>query len=376
MAELWIAPKLLFDDGRLLSGMAVQVASGCAVQVAKQEDCDAAIHIPHTIAPGFVDLQVNGGGGVLLNTSPHLEGIMAIAKAHHALGTVAIMPTVITDAPEVLEAAADAAIAARDLAGVVGLHIEGPHIDPQKRGTHAEAYVRPLDATTLQVIAELRAAEVTVLITLAPEAATPDQITALTGQGVIVSLGHSNCDARTARAAFAAGASCVTHLFNAMSQMQGRAPGLTGAAIRSTAYVSMICDGVHVADDMLGLALDARPSPDLSFLVSDAMPTVGGPDHFTLYDQDIRLDAGRLVNEEGNLAGAHTTMAEGVTRLVQKVGRTPETALRMAISTPARVVGAPKLAQVAGRTLSDLMVLDGELNLIGSLAAVIDNQHA
>ena len=379
MPEHWIVADQVFDGETLLKGMALCIVDDVVVALAPATEIPQGaqtVVVHGTVTPGFVDLQVNGGGGVLFNHATSATGISQIAAAHHALGTVAIMPTIITDAPRVMEAAAKAALAVKDAPHFAGLHIEGPHIDPAKRGTHDAGFIRPLDDATIQIVRTLRAADIAVMITLAPEAAQLAQITELAAIGATVSLGHSNCTASVAKSAFEAGASCVTHLFNAMSQMQGRAPGLVGAAINSEAYVGTICDGVHVADEMIGLVLRARPAPDRSFIVSDAMPTVGGPDRFTLYDQEIRVQAGRLINTEGRLAGAHTTMAEGVARLVQNVQLPLQSALRMAITVPARVIGAPHLRQITGRIATDMVVLDAILRLRGTVQDAIDNQRA
>lgn len=374
MTDIWLAPDQVFDGGILHTGMALHVQGGRATTLAARDIPEDAKprRIAGTISPGFVDLQVNGGGGVLLNQTPTPEGMRQIAAAHRSLGTTAILPTVITDTPEVLEAAADAALAvfadAGPKDGILGLHIEGPHIDVARRGTHAERHIRPVDDHTVNIVSWLRAAGVPVMITLAPEAATLAQISALAATGAVVSLGHSDCSAEQAHAAFAAGANCATHLFNAMSQMAGRAPGLVGAVINSQAYAGIICDGIHVSDAMIGLAIRGRPQADLMFLVSDAMATVGGPDHYELYGKTITLKDGMLVNSEGSLAGAHVTQAEGLARLVSHVGITPEAALRMVVSTPARVIGAGGLAKVEGRNPADLVVLDADMAWQGSLA--------
>ncbi len=269
-----------------------------------------------------------------------------------------VLPTVITDAPEVLARAVDAALAVQGAPGVLGLHIEGPHLSQPRRGTHAARWVRPFEAATLAHVVRLRAAGVFVKITVAPEAVTPEEVAALAATGAVVSIGHSDATAEEVRALLAAGASCFTHLFNAMSPMLNRAPGVTGACINSTAYAGVICDGIHVADEMVGLAVRARPVPGRMFLVSDAMSTVGGSDRFTLYGQEIRLVEGRLVNAENSLAGAHVTMAEGLRRLIAIVGVAPEVALDMAVAAPARLIGQPGLARPTGRALADLVLLD------------------
>jgi N-acetylglucosamine-6-phosphate deacetylase len=220
----------------------------------------------------------------------------------------------------------------------------------------------------MQVVRRLRDADIPVLLTLAPEATKPGQIAALARMGVIVSLGHSDATADQARAALAEGARTFTHLFNAMSPLTHRAPGLVGAALNSTVPVGLICDGIHVVDEVLALSLRARSAPDLFYIVSDAMPTVGGPDQFRLYDMDLRVQDGRLVNPEGSLAGAHVTMAESVARLVAQVGIPLETALRMAVTVPAHLLGRPDLAALDGRDAADLLLLDGTHAPAGTLA--------
>ncbi|WP_439154070.1 N-acetylglucosamine-6-phosphate deacetylase [Yoonia sp.] len=374
MTDHWLVPDAVFDGHILRRGMALRVVDGVVTDLQPRSDLPANAQtrvVMGTVTPGFVDLQVNGGGGVLFNHDPTPEGIAAIVAAHRACGTVAMMPTVITDAPEVLARAGQAAIAARDLPGFSGLHIEGPHIDLTRRGTHQADFIRPMDDTTLDLVTDLRRHGIAVMITLSPAAATPAQIGALAATGAIVSLGHSDATAAQTQVGFDAGARAVTHLFNAMSQMQGRAPGVVGAAINSDAHLGVICDGVHVDDMMLALAIRARPLSDRMFLVSDAMPTVGGPDHFQLYGQDIRLRDGRLINAQGNLAGAHVTQAQGVARLIGRVGITPQDALRMAITTPANLIGADHLARIVGRQISDTVVLDAAyaLSAIGNHAA-------
>ena len=367
--DTWICPDTVFDGATLLRGQAMAIRDGrvAAIMPASRLTADAPRqNVVGCITPGFLDLQVNGGGDVLLNSSPTAAGMAAIAAAHRRFGTVGIMPTLITDAPEVLDQAADAAIAALGQPGILGLHIEGPHISVARRGTHAARFIRPLDDRTMNVVRGLRLAGVAVLITVAPEAVQPGQIAELAAMGAVVSLGHTDADANTARAALAEGASCFTHLYNAMSPMQSRAAGVTGACINATAYAGIICDGVHVADEMVALALRARPKADTTFLVSDAMPTVGGSDRFTLYGDEIRLEGGRLVNKAGSLAGAHVTMAESVARLINAIGISPEAALRMAVTVPAKIANADPLASPIGRKLDDLLVLNADWQVAGS----------
>jgi N-acetylglucosamine-6-phosphate deacetylase len=319
---------------------------------------------------------VNGGGGVLLNANPTPDGMTAIAAAHRRYGTTWIMPTLITDAPDVLERLTESAIAARRTKGILGLHIEGPHIAVQRRGTHAERFIRPLDDLTIACVERLRTADVAVMITLAPEAVAPGQIARLVELGAVVSIGHSDTTSDAVRQSLAEGASCFTHLFNAMSPLLHRSPGVVGGALNSSAYAGIICDGIHVADELVGLAIRARPVPDRMFIVSDAMPTVGGPDRFRLYDMELHLEGGRLVNSEGSLAGAHVTMAESVRRLIGVVGVDPALALRMATSIPAAVMGLPEFGELVGRPIDEVLVLDRDWVFTGSLAATRERQFA
>lgn len=366
---LWLCPEHLFDGQSLLAGHAVGLRQGRVADLCLLADLPGGAlrrDIAGTLSPGFVDLQVNGGGGVLLNNDPTAAAMAAIAGAHRPLGTVALLPTLITDAAPVLARAVEAALQARGTRGVCGIHIEGPHLSLARRGTHDPAYVRTFEPETLAHVRRLRSAGVAVMITVAPEAATPADIAALAETGAVVSLGHSDAGAETTRAALAAGASCFTHLYNAMSPMLNRSPGMTGAAINSAAHAGIICDGIHVADEMVGLALRARPVPDRMFLVSDAMATVGGPDSFALYGRTIRQVDGRLVNAEGSLAGAHTTMAQSLQRLISVVGVAPEEALRMAVTVPARLMGQEHLAGIAGRDASDLVILGRDWAFAGA----------
>jgi N-acetylglucosamine-6-phosphate deacetylase len=369
--EHWLCPDVMFDGATLLRGMAIGLLDDHVTEVRAVSDIPQGAQcreVRGLVTPGFVDLQVNGGGGVLLNTTPTVTAMVAIAAAHRQFGTVGILPTVITDRAEVLALVAQAALAAKGCTGILGLHIEGPHIALARRGTHAQDLVRPMDDATISIVRALRLAGISVMITLAPEAATTAQIAELAATGAVVSLGHTDATAEQTRAALAAGANSFTHLFNAMSPMLSRAPGVVGAAINSDAFVGLICDGIHVADEMVGLAIRARPVTDAMFLVSDAMPTVGGPDQFDLYGQKVQLVEGRLLNAEGSLAGAHVTMAESVARLVNVVGVEVAAALRMAVTVPARVIGRPDMAQIAGRDAADLLVLDSGLAVVGTCA--------
>lgn len=355
-----ISADLCLVGGRLQPGLAVETDGRTVTALRPLRDGDRADMHLGILAPGLTDLQVNGGGGVLVNTDPSPAGLRAIRRAHLALGTAAILPTVITDAPRVLEAAADAAIACNGEPGLAGLHIEGPHIAVEKRGTHDARFIRPLDQATMAVLRRLRDADVPVLLTLAPELADPALLHQAADMGVVLSAGHSMASAAQARQAMADGVSMFTHLFNAMPQIRSRDPGIVTAAILSEAWTGLIADGIHVDWDVLRLTMAARPCPDRCFLVSDAMPTVGGPDHFTLYGQEIRVVDGRLVNAEGALAGAHVSLLDCVLRLHRNTGLPLEAALRMAGEIPRRAMRLPPLDLAPGLAVENLLMLQAE----------------
>ena len=362
-AEL-LLPDLVFHNGDLLADKVVHVSAGRITQIESRPDADIANgqHIPGILSPGLVDLQVNGGGGVLFNSAPSPDGLRQIIAAHRSLGTARLLPTVITDRKEVLEQAVEAVISAWGMPGVAGIHIEGPHIAPAGRGAHALEYVRPLDAETITMVARLRSRYIPTLITLAPEAADAAQIAALAETGAVVSLGHSDASFAAACAALDAGATCFTHLFNAMSQMSGRDPGMVGAALHSTAYAGFICDGHHVSDTMVKIAYAAKRCPERLFLVSDAMPTVGGPRVFDLYGNTVSLQDGKLINNSGTLAGAHISMAQSVQRLVSVLNIEPAVALRMAIDTPGQLMKSDSFSSCIGESNDDCLVWTRDLS--------------
>jgi N-acetylglucosamine-6-phosphate deacetylase len=339
----WLVPERLFDGETLDTGRAVRIVAGRIDDlhpVVEAGRDDLPVWRTNGLAsPGFFDVQVNGGGGVMVNGTPTADGLRAIAAAHRPGGTTAILPTLITDAPEVMEKAVSAVIAAVGRDGIVGVHLEGPHISVARKGAHNPRFIRPIDDDTLSCVRRLRAANVPVLLTLAPECVPPGTIASLRAMGVVVSLGHTAADAATTWAAIAEGARAVTHLYNAMTPITSREPGVVGAALDSDLYCGFIADGHHVDDAVLRLAIRSRPMVGRMVLVSDAMSTWNGPDHFTLYGETIRLEGGKLVNSIGSLAGVHTDMATSLRRLVDVVGVPLEDALKMATANPSRLMG-------------------------------------
>ena len=258
----------------------------------------------------------------------------------------------------------------------MGIHIEGPHISQGRRGTHSAELIRPFDERTFATLCRLRDANISTKLTLAPEVVDPETVHRIAKLGVIVSIGHTVASNAQTWAAIDAGASCATHLMNAMPPLINRDPGPVVAIMNAGLACGIICDGIHVEDEMIKLALRAHTHPERIFLVSDSMPTIGGPDQFDLYDMTVRLREGQLINSEGSLAGAHITQAEGVARLVNAIGFNVVDALHMAIDAPANMMGRSDLKNVDGRAISDLVVLSKCARQTTMLSAHLEKKWA
>jgi len=314
------------------------------------------------LSPGFVDLQVNGGGGVMFNDSPDVNTLATIAAAHRGLGTAAFLPTLITDTPDHTDAAIASVVAAIDqnMPGVIGLHLEGPHLSIARKGAHDGALIRPMQDRDLATLLAAADRIPNLMVTVAPENATPAQIKAMSGAGILVSLGHSDSDYDTAMAAFDAGARCATHLFNAMSQPQARAPGLVGAALdHRNAASGLIADGVHVHPAMIRMALASNKGPSDVFLVTDAMATAGSKiTGFRLNGREILRDRGRLTLADGTLAGADLTMPQAIRFMVKEVGDPLERALARATVIPASLLRD----KTVGMNAKDMIWINDDLS--------------
>ena len=295
------------------------------------------------LVPGFVDLQVNGGGGVMLNDRQDVETIRTICAAHAPFGTTALLPTLITDTREITAATVEAgAQAAREhVPGFLGLHLEGPHLSIARKGAHDPALIRPMDDADEAALIAAHKKVPHLLTTVAPESVTPERIARLAAAGIVVSLGHSDTTYASAAGAARAGASMVTHLFNAMSQIGNREPGLVGAAIDTgTLYAGLIADGIHVDPAAMRIALRGKSGPAKIFLVTDAMATIGTDmQSFTLNGRLIKRENGSLRLEDGTLAGADLDMISAVRFVHDKIGVGLEEALRMASLYPAKAMG-------------------------------------
>ncbi|UNK42163.1 N-acetylglucosamine-6-phosphate deacetylase [Luteimonas sp. S4-F44] len=320
------------------------------------------------LLPGFVDAQVNGGGGVLFNNAPTVEAIATIAAAHRRFGTTALLPTLISDDVEVMReaiAAVDAAIAA-GVPGVIGIHLEGPYIAPERRGTHDAGKFRVPGADEIALATSLRGG--VTLVTLAPERVPADTVRALVAGGAIVAAGHTAATWAQARAGLEAGIRGFTHLYNAMSPLQGREPGAVGAALEDRkAWCGIIVDGAHVHPASLRIALAAKPRGKV-FLVTDAMPPVGA-DHpdYVLYGETITAVDGVVRNAAGALAGSALDMMAAVRNTVRTLDVPLDEAARMAATYPAQFLGLDdRLGRIAPGLRADFALVDDTLSLRGT----------
>lgn len=282
---------------------------------------------------------MNGGGGVLLNEEPTVEGLRQICAAHAKFGTTALLPTLITDTYEITAATVEAGkqAAAEGVPGFLGLHLEGPHLSLARKGAHDPALIRPMDAADLDLILSCQGHFGALISTIAPENVTAAQVLALADAGIIVSLGHTDASYATAADYAKAGARSVTHLFNAMSQLGHRQPGVVGAALDiGTLHAGLICDGIHVDPAAMGVALRAKKGPGRIFIVTDAMSPIGTDmQSFTLNGREILRRDGRLTLADGTLAGADIDMISSVRFVHERLGLPLEEAIRMASLYPA-----------------------------------------
>lgn len=356
----------IFDGESFLTGHAVVVEGGrIAALLPLDQAPPVSRALEGTLVPAFLDLQVNGGGGVLVSGATGVADLERVCAAHRALGSAGVLPTLITDTAEATASVIAAGVKAAwaGVPGFLGLHLEGPHLDPRRKGAHDPDLIRPMDGADLDRLCRAARDLPALMITLAPEAATPEQIQALSQAGAIVSLGHSDCSFEVALAAFRAGARCATHLFNAMSQFGHRSPGLVGAVLTGTCATGLIADGVHVHPAAMSLALAARP--DGIFLVTDCMAFAGTDlTEMTLHGRQVLRRDGRLTLADGTLAGADLTLPDAVARLVRTLGVPEGRALRMASAIPAALIGrAADYGAIRPGARAEMLLLDPDMRL-------------
>lgn len=326
----------LFDGQNFLDDQVLTITNG-VISAIDADISHVDIKAAGLVVPGFIDLQVNGGGGALFNDSPSLDKLKTIIAAHTKFGTTAMMPTLITDKIEVMEQAADALAEAitEKVPGIVGIHFEGPHLSLAKKGTHCAELIRPISEAEWQVLSRKDIGQV--MITLAPETVSTPDIARMVTLGIKVCLGHTNANFMTAQKAVDAGATGFTHLFNAMSPLQGREPGVVGCALlNDNTQAGLIVDGHHVDYASCQLAIKAKPAGGI-FLVTDAMPPVGTDiKEFPLYDKTVYVENGKLTSSTGELAGSSLDMATAVKNTHLELKVPLDEALRMASLYPAQ----------------------------------------
>lgn len=368
MAEALVNGRVLIDDG-FAKSRAVVIDSGRIHSIVDEDDLPrdfARFDLQgQTLVPGFIDTQVNGGGDRLFNDDPSVETIAAIGAAHRRFGTAGFLPTLISDDAAKIEAAMEAARAAiaQRVPGVLGVHIEGPFLNVEKKGIHDAAKLRPISDDDIALLSRPTGGKT--VVTLAPESVPLEAIRRLADAGVIVCAGHTNASADCIAEALRYGLRGFTHLFNAMSQMTAREPGVVGAAlIDELSWCGIIVDGHHVDPRVLKLALRAAPLSRF-MLVSDAMPSVGGTKGFTLDGQPISVVDGKCVNADGTIAGSDLDMASGVRNAVSMLGLDLADAVAMASAHPAAFLDLDhQLGRIEPGYRANLVLLDGDLQVV------------
>ncbi|GGD00710.1 N-acetylglucosamine-6-phosphate deacetylase [Aquisalinus flavus] len=367
-AALWNGTILA--DRQFLSGMAVLIEDGLITDIIAESDIpdDSDRHDlgGATVLPGFIDIQVNGGGGVLFNDAPTVETIRQIGAAHRQFGTTGFLPTLISDDLDVVAAALSATAHAMEegVPGVLGIHLEGPFLSSDRKGIHDPDKFLTLQEQHLDVLTPLP--QGVTMMTVAPEQIAPALIRRLTERGIVVSLGHSNADHAQTRAALDHGATGFTHLFNAMSSITAREPGVVGTALDDAeSWCGLILDNIHVAPAVLRIAFRAK-SLDKYILVTDAMPSVGMTDKsFALQGRQIRVENGVCVNEEGTLAGSDLSMDRAVRNgaAFDEVGLID--AVRMASANPAAFLGLDRqIGTIAPGKKASLVAVNDKLDIL------------
>jgi len=335
MSYFRLHAKRLFDGQNYCDNQVLTIKEGVIIEI-DNDITRIDAFADGLIVPGYIDLQVNGGGGELFNDSPSLNSIKTIIQAHSQYGTTGMLPTLITDKIEVMAQAADAmALAiAEKVPGILGIHFEGPHLSIAKKGAHIAEHIRPISTDEWQILTRKDIGQI--LVTLAPETVSTEDISRMVSLGIKVCLGHTNADYKTTQAALDAGADGFTHLYNAMSPIQGREPGVTGCALlNDKASCGIIVDGLHVDYASCKLALKTKPAGSV-FLVTDSMPPVGTNEtEFTLVGKKVTLADGKLTSTTGELAGSVLDMATAVENTHIGLGLSLDEAIRMATQYPA-----------------------------------------
>ena len=379
MYQALINGRVLCDEG-LVSDRVVLIGDERIVGVVSPDDPRCASTITRDLnggylLPGFIDTQVNGGGGVLFNDDPSVATIRTMAAAHRRFGTTSLLPTLISDDLAVIARAIDAVRTAisSNVAGVIGVHLEGPFLNEARKGTHDASKFRVLDPSVQALLSSLKIGKT--IVTLAPEMTTPGMIAAIAAQGVVISAGHTNATFAEMENALRHGVTGFTHLFNAMSPLGSREPGVVGAALLDeNSWCGIIVDGHHVSSAALQIALRCKRH-DRFMLVTDAMANVGTTQtSFLLQGKKIIVRDGRCVDEQGTLSGSALDMASAVRNAVAMLGIGLAEAVRMASTYPAEFLGlGDELGRIAPGYRANLVLADDQLNVLDTW---IDGQGA
>jgi N-acetylglucosamine-6-phosphate deacetylase len=349
---------VLIEDGRI----AALVANADVASDAQRVDLAGG-----TLVPGFIDVQVNGGGNRLFNDDPSVETIAAIGAAHRQFGTTGFLPTLISDDADKIAAAIEAtrAAIAGGVLGMLGVHIEGPFLNVARKGIHDAAKIRPISEAEIALLSQ--PANGKTIVTLAPETVGPEVVRRLAQAGVLVCAGHTNASAECTQEALRNGLRGFTHLFNAMSQLTAREPGVVGAALYDeSSWCGIIVDGHHVDPMVLKLALRAAPARRF-MLVTDAMPSVGGRKEFQLNGQSITVSDGKCTNADGTLAGSDLDMASAIRNAVKLLDVDLAQAIAMASTNPAAFLGLDhELGRIAPDYRANLVLLDDNIEVLES----------
>jgi len=367
MTQFRFHAKRLFDGQNFSDDQVLTITNGVISAIDQNTD-NVDMQVSGLVVPGFIDLQVNGGGGALFNDSPSVDKLKTIMAAHARFGTTAMMPTLITDKIEIMAQAADVISEAitQKVPGILGIHFEGPHLSLAKKGTHSAELIRPISDAEWPILSRKDIGQV--VVTLAPETVSTKDITRMVQLGIKVCLGHTNADFTTAQNAVNAGATGFTHLFNAMSPLQGREPGVVGCALlNDNTQCGLIVDGHHVDYASCLLAIKTKPAGGV-FLVTDAMPPVGTDmKEFPLYDRTVYVDNGKLTSTTGELAGSSLDMATAVKNTHLCLDVPLDESLRMASLYPAQYLykdiirGELKVGMQA-----DMVVLNDQLTVLST----------
>ena len=318
-----------------------------------------------TLIPGYVDTQVNGGGGVLFNHTPTYDALKTMAKAHLQFGTTSMLPTLITDNATIMANAADAVseAIANNHPNIEGIHYEGPFLSAAKKGVHEESFIRTPSDSELATLCRKDIGKV--LLTVAPESVSSSFIKEMVAEGIVVALGHTNASFEQVSDALTAGATGFTHLYNAMSAFTSRAPGAVGAALLfDNAYCGLIVDHHHVHPKSAELAIKVKGKEKI-MLVTDAMAHVGSNlDTLAFFNTEIKRNGSKLTTPDGTLAGSCLDMHGAVANTCNDLGVSLLQASVMASGTPATFMGLQqKLGSIAVGCYADILLVDDNIKL-------------